>query len=394
MPDRWYFQLPTRIQFGRGGLRKLGQVAREFGRCVLLVGYRDRHVLEAAYGRAAASLGGADMTVLEFREVPPDPTAELAIEAARAASGAGVDVICALGGGSVIDAAKAAALLAKTGGSPWDYADANPNCRPVAGALPVIAVPTTAGTGAEVTPVAVLTCQGVGSRPEFPLKASISGTALYPKVALVDPDLALGSPPRLTAAAGADALAHAVESCISRRANPLSTALAEKALGLIARHLPRAVEVPDDPAARGPLALAATLAGAALGNAGVTMAHSIAHALGAMLHIPHGEAAAAATPLGLEYNKEACIEVYSRLAGCCGIAADSPDRSAHRFVEFVTEFLLSLGLPSRVEVPAGVPGDLPARLARNAFLSTAIPLKLNPRKIDEAVLAGLLERIV
>jgi len=394
MTDRWYFQLPTRIQFGRGGLRKLGQTARHFGRSVLLVGYRDCGDLEAAYGRAAASLGDAGMTVSEFREVPPDPTAELAIEAAQVASGARADVICALGGGSVIDAAKAAALLAKNGGSPWDYTDANPNCRAVADALPLIAVPTTAGTGAEVTPVAVLTCQGVGSRPGFPLKASISGTALYPKVALVDPDLALGSPARLTAAAGADALAHAVESCISRRANPLSTALAEKALGLIARRLPRAVEVPDDPAAREPLALAATLAAAALSNAGVTMAHSIAHALGAMLHVPHGEAAAAATPLGLEYNKQACVDVYSRLAGCCGVAADSPDRSAQRFVEFISEFLQSLGLPTRVELPAEVPDDLPALLARNAFLSTPIPLKLNPRKIDEAVLAKLLEQLL
>ena len=369
MLHNWEFQLPTRVVFGRGGRRKLGSLAGEFGRSVLLVGYRDRTGLEEAYRRAEDVLRGEGLGVTTFFEVAPEPTAESIIAGARVAVEASAEVIVALGGGSVIDAAKGIAALARLGGTLWDYAQVNPQSRPITTALPVVAMPTTAGTGSEVTAVAVFTHHvspgghadstvspvahadstvspvahadstvspvahadstvspvahadstvspvahadstvspvahadstvspvahadstvspggHAGLEREPPWKLTILGPALYPKVALIDPDLALGSPPQVTAACGADALAHAIEACLSRRANPFSSALAGRAAALILGNLGRAVDEPAEPGPREALALAAALAGAAFNEAGVVVNHAIAHALGSVGH--------------------------------------------------------------------------------------------------------------
>jgi len=200
MLRNWEFQLPTRIQFGPGGLRKLGDVVRQLGTSAFLVGYADRTGLEETYGRASRALAEAGMTVAEFFRVPPDPEADVALEGTERLKEAGADVVVGLGGGSVIDAAKGIAALARMGGSLWDYTGSNPNSRPITDAVPLVAVPTTAGTGTEVSSVAVFTHHGVASIADMPLKASVAGPAIRPKVALVDPELAVGSPPGLTAA--------------------------------------------------------------------------------------------------------------------------------------------------------------------------------------------------
>ena len=394
MLRNWEFQLPTRIQFGPGGLRKLGHVAREFGNSAFLVGYGDRTGLEETYARASRVLSEAGMTVAEFFHVPPDPEADLALEGAERMKDTGADVVVGLGGGSVIDAAKGIAALARMGGNLWDYTGANPNGRKITEAVPLVAVPTTAGTGTEVSAVAVFTHHGVASIAEMPLKASVAGPAIRPKVALVDPELAVGSPAGLTAACGADALGHAIEACISRRANPLSSALAGRAVRLIVRNLRPAVENPHDPKPREPLALAATLAGAAFSVAGVVVPHAIAQALGGLLHVPHGLGVAIGTPLNLRFNADRCTEQYCELADYCGISADSPQAKAARFVDCIVELLRSVGLPDRVDVPPDAPHDLVDRLVRNAFESTRVPITLNPRKIDEAALQQMFREIV
>ncbi|HYW80954.1 MAG TPA: iron-containing alcohol dehydrogenase [Thermoguttaceae bacterium] len=394
MLSRWEFQIPTRIQFGRGGVKMLGKTAAQFGSRAMLVGYKDRGGLESAYEQAAKSLARAGLSVTEFFEIPPDPDGELAIKGARLATEAQIDVLVGLGGGSVIDAAKGIGAMARMGGNLWDYAGTNPDFTPVTDSIPLIAVPTTAGTGSELTAVAVFNHHGLGSLPGIPLKASISGPAVLPKVALVDPDLTVGSPPRLTAACGADALGHAIEACMSRRANPIASSLGGRAVGLIVKHLPRAVEDPNDAEAREFLSLASTLAGAAFASAGVIMTHSMAHALGAILHIPHGAAIAAATPTVLRYNLDQCTEPYGLLAHFCGIVVNSPKEQAERFVDRITELLESVGLPGRIEVPDDAPDDLAAKLATNAFESTLKPLEWTPRDIDEPTLKELFEGIL
>jgi len=328
MLRQWQFSMPTRIEFGRGVVKNLGKTAGELGRSALLVGYRDRTGLEAACHNAAGLMREAGLGVTEFFDVPPDPDAELGEAGADRAKAAGADVIVAIGGGSVIDAAKGIAVRGRMGGRLWGYTGANPDYTPASQSLPLVAVPTTAGTGSEVSNVAVFTHYGVSSMRESPIKASISGPGVPPSVAVVDPQLAAGSPPRLTAACGADALGHAIESCMSRRANPMASLLGRRAVGLIYHNLRRAVEEPNDPKPREPLALAATLAGAAFGSAGVTVTHAIAQALGGVLHVPHGDAVALGTPLNLRINAEACEDVYAELAQECSIEGDTPSESA------------------------------------------------------------------
>jgi alcohol dehydrogenase class IV len=394
MLRNWDFQLPTRVRFGRAQLRKLGDAARELGTSALLVGYRDQSGLEGAYARAAKSLRDAGMTVTEFFEVPTDPPAELGLAGARRLTEAGADVVVGLGGGSVIDAAKGIAALAKMGGTLWDYTGANPDSRPITEAVPLVAVPTTAGTGTEVTAVAVFTHHGVSSITDMPLKCSVSGPAIRPEVALLDPDLTVGSPPALTAACGADALGHAIEARLSRRANPISSLMAGRAVGLIVENLCRAVDHPDDPQPREPLALGATLAGAAFSVAGVVVPHAISQALGGLLHVPHGLGVAIATPLSLRFNAECCVDEYAELAGFCGITGDSPQQQASRFVGCVEELLARIGIPNHVDVPPDAPDDLLDRLVRNARESTPVPITLNPRKIDDAALERMFREVL
>jgi len=280
------------------------------------------------------------------------------------------------------------------GGSLWDYAGTNPDFKPVTDSVPLIAVPTTSGTGTEVTSVAVFNHHGMGSMPEYPLKASIAGPAVLPDVALVDPELTVGSPPRLTAACGADALGHALEACVSRRANPFSSALGGRAVALIVENLRQAVENPDDVKPREQLALASTMAGTAFAVSSVVATHSMAHALGALLHVPHGEAIAAGTVRVLRYNAECCVDEYCELADYCGIAADTPEQRAAKLVDCIDELLRSVGLLDKIDVPDGSPADLAAKLARNAFESTIKPIEWNPRKVDEATLTQIFDEML
>lgn len=392
--DHWDFELPTQVQFGRNRLAQLGTAAAKYGNSALLVGYADQTGLEETYARAEKVLSLAGVAVTPFYEVPPDPVAELGQAGARQAAVAGVDLVIGLGGGSVIDCAKGIAALVKMGGELWDYAGSNPTGKTITDSLPVIAVPTTSGTGSEVSPVAVFTHHGVGSQEGIPLKASVNGPALRPKVALVDPDLSVGSPPRLTAVCGADALAHAIESCMSTKANPMSMALATRAIVLITKNLVQAVENPNDPEPREALALGSMLAGAAFGSAGVVLPHAIGQALGSLMHIPHGEAVAIGTPPNLRFNAECCQDLYCQLAHYCGTGGDTPQERSDGFVEYVIGLLKQIGLPGRVDPGEQDRDALAEKLTVNAYESTAVPIRLNPREVDHATLKSIFLEIL
>jgi alcohol dehydrogenase class IV len=382
MLRNWQYTFPARIQFGRGTLRKLGLTAKGLGQKALLVSY-DGESPTAEYCRAATkSLTEAGMSVAEFFEVLPEPSIDVAAAGAEAVARSGADMVVAVGGGSVIDAAKGIALIARQGGAIPDYADTSAERRPVAAALPIVAVPTTAGTGAEATQVAVFSSE-MG-------KLSVTAAPLRPLAVVVDSDLTLSCSPEVTAACGADALAHAMETCLSRAATPISTALAMHAVGLIAGQLARAVEQPDDRAAREALSTGALLAGMAINESGTTMTHAIAHAVGAIFDMPHGRSVALATPLNLRYNRDACRDVYGELARRCGLAAESPDALADALIEHVGGLLRRVGLRVTIPTPAAEVESLARRIARDAFAMTPTPLRLNPRPIDESALAALL----
>ncbi len=394
MSNNWDFEIPTKIQFGRGRLAQLGKIAAQFGKSAMLVGYANRTGLEKTYERAEKVLARAGIDVTKFYEVPPDPDAELGQEGARQAKAAGVDMVIGLGGGSAIDCGKGIAALVKMEGKLWEYAGSNPDGKLITDSLPVIAVPTTSGTGSEVTPVAVFTHHGVGSQEGIALKASINGPAVRPTVALVDPDLTIGAPPRLTAVCGADALAHAIEACMSTKANPMSMALATRAIVLLSKNLLQAVEDPNDPEPREALALGSMLAGTAFGNVGVVLPHAIGQALGSLLHIPHGEAVAIGTPPNLRYNAEVCQGLYRQLAHYCGTGGDTPEERADGFVNHIIELFKKLGLPDRVDPGEHDREELAEKLTINAYESTAVPIRLSPRPVDHETLKGMFLEIL
>jgi len=386
MLRQWDFFQPTRIVFGRGSVRKLAEAVAPWGRAPLWIGYRDAQGLQPIYDSTLDALRKAGLNATACPGVTPEPPGEEIAEMAAVAKAAGADVIVACGGGSVVDAAKAVALLCRTEAPLDSFFLGGREARPLTDALPVVAVPTTAGTGSEVTEIAV-----VGHRDEQgrPFKASLFGPVLRPKVAVLDPDLTLGCPAPLTAACGADALAHAIEACLSRRATPVSTLLAGEAVRLISTWLPKAVASPDDPQAREPLLLAATLAGQALSTAGVTAAHAVAHALGAVLGMPHAVAVAEATPVMLRHNLDACREEYAALAERCGLARDDSQPLPERFVEHITGLLDQLGLLRRGPAVGPVTDELLDRLVADAFAHTRAPITLNPARMNEAALRGV-----
>ncbi len=428
MLDSWEFRLSTRIRFGWGLTSKLAQILADWGRKVFWVGYRSPGQLETAYEKLRRQLHTAELVVEEFFEVGGEPNVQLVNRGAEAARAFGAEVVLGVGGGSVLDTAKAIAGLVRMGGPLEQYLPIPPvslstnsgaslpgtpnacdlpelaavpstdsrfssrtSTSRIEQALPVVAVPTTAGTGSEVTSLAVFGWEDPAGR-EMPRKLTLAAEALAPKVALVDPELTLSCPPDLTARCGADALAHAIEATLSRATSPLVHLLAEEAIIRILTSLPVALSCPQDRRAREALALAATLAGIVLQQAGATLAHGMAHALGALAGVPHGVAVAICMPIALQYNwpeASALLACWARRLGLPGLQEQD---LAHAFLAHIQDLFQKAGLPSRPKLPEAVQQDWPSLLAQNAFQTTATALKLNPRKIDPPTLADLFRK--
>ncbi|MEU1671173.1 iron-containing alcohol dehydrogenase [Streptomyces roseifaciens] len=302
---------PTTVRFGRGRLAELGAVTAERGRDALLVCGRTSARRHGHLDAALSSLADAGVRVTVFDDVSPDPRAHEIDAAVAQAQAAGCDVVIGLGGGSALDAAKAVAVSLRHG-----------PCGPLVGRtleriadpVPVIAVPTTAGSGAEVTKGAIVT------DTDRSLKAGIRGDDLFPAVALIDPALLRSVPARVAAESGFDALAHAVEGYVARRANAITRHHAEWALGLLGHRLPQAVagdlsdEVLDD------MALAALLGGLNVANASTCLPHRVQQAMGAVprVRISHGRGLAAVYPAWLELTYAHAPGSFDRIGELLG----------------------------------------------------------------------------
>jgi alcohol dehydrogenase class IV len=290
---RFEFATATRIIFGAGTLRQLGPLAAELGRRALLV-------TGSHPGRAAGLIGqlsAAGITVSPF-VVPGEPTTDLARQGVQAGRDADADLIIACGGGSALDAGKAIAALLSNGGDPLDYLEVIGAGRPLTQpALPFIAIPTTAGTGSEVTRNAVL-----GSAAHR-IKVSLRSPLMLPRLALVDPELTYDLPRAVTISTGLDALTQLIEPFVSHRANPMTDALCREGIGRVARALPRAAADGQDAAARADMALGALWGGLALANAALGAVHGLAGPLGGMLpDAAHGAICAALLPHVMAVN--------------------------------------------------------------------------------------------
>jgi alcohol dehydrogenase class IV len=290
MADRFEFANPTRIVFGPGVVATLPEHVSQLGRRVLLVvGSRTvaREGVVARVGEGLASKG-VEHVLFETSGEPDVPTVE---RGAQVAGESGCDLVVGLGGGSALDAAKAVAALAANAEGAAAYMEVVGRGRPLENRpLPVVAVPTTAGTGAEVTRNAVVLDR------THSYKASIRSIHLYPRVAVVDPELTRSLPPEVTASTGLDALTQLLEAFVSVRATPLSDALAREGLRRAARSIHRVHAAPGDLDARADMALASLLSGLALSNAGLGAVHGFASPLGGRYPVPHGVACAALLP--------------------------------------------------------------------------------------------------
>ena len=339
---RFEFATAQRIVFGAGVRRDLPALVAGLGRRVLWVGGADvrRH------GALLAAVGAA-VDAVEVFSVSGEPTVALAEAGARQARSAGCTVVVAVGGGSALDAGKAIAALATNPGAALDYLEVVGRGQALKEApLPFIAVPTTAGTGAETTRNAVLAV------PEARVKVSLRSAAMLPRVALIDPELALGLPAAVTAATGMDALTQLIEPYLSCRANPMTDALCRDSIGRVARALPRAVLDPSDLAARSDLALGALHSGMALANAGLGAVHGFAAPIGGAFCAPHGAVCAALLAPVLRANLAALRArapqhpALARMAEVAWWLTGEPAAPAEAAADFCAQLARRLGLPS------------------------------------------------
>jgi alcohol dehydrogenase class IV len=334
---------------------------------------------------AHADLTGADLTLATFADIPGEPTTRQ-IEAGLAALRVHrADVVVAIGGGSVIDTAKALAIMARHEGQITQFGGAGAFTHP---RLPLVAVPTTAGTGSEVTRFTVIT------DPDTNVKTLITDDRLVPDVAIVDPVLTHGCPAAVTASTGLDALTHAIEAYVSRRANATTDILALGAVRAIGRWLERAWSQGDDAVARGHVMLGALHAGIAFSNASVALVHGMSRPIGAYFHVPHGIANAMLLPGVVQYSVPATPDRYRDLAQAVGLAGiDSTGPTAGElFAAWVAD------LARRLEVPSLTGYGLdPAEIRRLAPTMAADAIASgspgnNPRVPTAAEIVDLYER--
>jgi alcohol dehydrogenase len=299
---------PTKVIFGLGATEEARIEIRSLGGEKTLI-VTDEGIVRAGLAeRIKESLG--DLCVGLFSEIPQDSGVHVVNEAAKVARNLKADSLVSLGGGSVIDTAKALAILLKEGGNLEDYQGMQMLDRPQ---TLHISIPTTAGTGSEVTFAAVVKDHDRNQ------KVLLFDYHIAPNVAVLDPHMVVGLPSQITAFTGMDALTHAVEAIHVLQRNPITDALALHAIRLIATYLHRSVENGDDLLARGQMQIAATMAGMAFSNAMVGLVHAMAHSLGGRFGVPHGLANAILLPHVMRYNMGACTDQYAFVAEAMGV---------------------------------------------------------------------------
>lgn len=375
---------PTEVLFGRGRAQEVGTVVQRYGNRCLLVSGPAHSTLAPVYARLTAALTAAGVDVVHFDGVEPNPTTGLIAAGAEAARRHGATVVLGVGGGSSIDTAKAIAVEATHEGSAWDYRYCSDR-QPGPATLPIVALPTTAGTGAHVTQVSVLT------NPDLRDKSALYHDAIFPRVAIVDPDLTVTAPPFVTACTGFDVLTHAFESCLHPASSPWTTPMAVEAIGLVARHLPTAVRDGHDMEARTQLAWADTLAGLCIASAGVTLPHGIGMAIGGMYpHVAHGQALAVIYPAIAQYTWDAAVKPYAMLARLLdpSLTAQSAEQAAEASRDAIHAFLAAIGLATSLDA-LRVPR---VELSALADQSLVLPdYKGHPRVASRADVLGILE---
>ena len=374
--DHFTFNTSPSIRFGSGLIDSLGAIAAEKTLKRVLLITDPGMMATGIVKRALSSLAGADISAEVFHDVqadPPEPMIMAAVEAARVAD---VEGIIGLGGGSSLDTAKLVALLTPGAEELKDVYGVGNAKGP---RLPLILIPTTSGTGSEVTPISIVT---TGTNE----KMGVVSPVILPDVALLDPELTYGLPPHITAATGIDAMVHAIEAYASASPNnnPVSRMLATQALTLMGRSILKAVHEGTDIKARGDMLLGSMLAGQAFANSPVAAVHALAYPLGGHFHIPHGLSNALVLPHVLRFNVVTSPQPYAELAPYAfpELAKYEGQERAAAFCDALAELSSECGLQPNLRA-MDIPEDILPKLASDAMNQTRL-LVNNPREVTEA----------
>ncbi len=362
----------TRIIFGIDSVKDVGAEV-DYLKCSRAFMVTDKGVVAAGLAEKVQKALGSRFVGM-YDEVPQDSGYHIANQAAEMAREAGADCLVSVGGGSVIDTAKGMAILLKEGGRLEDYSGFQLLTRPQ---TPHIAIPTTAGTGSEVTYAFVL------KDYEKNQKLLYGDDYIIPNTAILDPVMTRTMPPMLTATTGMDALTHAIEAIHALQAEPISDTMAFGAIRLIMEYLPRCVENGDDLVARGQQQIAATMAGVAFSNAQVGLVHAMAHSVGALCGVPHGLANSILLPHVMKYNLDECPDRYAFVAEAMGVRERgmSDEEAAEAAINAVWELTKRMGVPQKLR-EVGVTEDVLPQAADMSLSDGS--LVYNPKMIFEA----------
>jgi len=367
------FRAAGEMHFGAGAIGGAGAIIQRHGGKKILVVVDPGFAKAGPFKKVTDALENRGLPFVLFDAVEPEPRVEVADRCGELAREKGCDFVLGVGGGSAMDTAKAAAILATNEGRARDFQGLDKVPRP---GLPKGMIPTTAGTGSEVTFTAVFV------NAEEKKKGGINSPFLYPEMSILDPELTLSLPPAVTASTGMDALTHAIESYTSKAASPISEMFSVEAIRRIGNALRQAVDNGSDLNARSEMLFGSLLAGIGLANAGVTAAHSLAYPLGGIYRVPHGVANALLLPAVMEYNVFSCMEKFSRIADAMGEKVEglSVREAAILAVEKVKRLARDLGVPQRLS-DLGIPQPALPEMAEEA-MKVARPLENNPRPVS------------
>lgn len=388
---------PATVLFGPGQRRQLPRLVGEIAEQVLMV-TDARMATSAEFTQIVDSIAAQGVSVLTYSGTEPDLPRRNVVDITERFGGARIDAIVGIGGGSCMDLAKVASVVLANGGDVRDYY--GEFVVPAAG-CPVITVPTTGGTGAEVTCISVIFDEDKG------MKVGVASPHLEAYAAVIDPELTLTCPPGLTAAAGADALSHLIESFTGRAKNPgaediatklyagknlLADTYARTGLALLNGSLPAVAARPGDLRARSDTLFGAYCAGMAINTAGTAGAHAIQSPIGNLTHTPHGFGISALLPYVMRYNLPARIPEFAEIGRILGVATatESELAQAHRAIERIEEILAALGAPLDLRTLGLARADF-GFVAEQALLATRLTAN-NPRELTRDAVVAILER--
>lgn len=367
------FQSPTELHIGQGSVSKITEIIKEQGACKVFVvtdkGLQAAGVTENLLKYLRET--GVEYTV--FDGVEPDPTEKVIQHAFKELQSFGADLLIAMGGGSSIDSAKAIGILATNGGEIGDYRGVGKVTKPI---LPLVAIPTTAGTGSEVTTVTVV-IDAVQK-----VKYSIGGSELAAKWAIIDAELTLTVPPHITAYTGIDALTHAIEAYTSKSAFTLTDALAKEAITLIGENLRTAVYQGNNLEARKKMLEGSLLAGLAFSNAKLGLCHVLCNPLGGHFNVPHGLANAVLLPYVTKFNVPSRLEKYANIARFLGenVEGLSTHEAANKAVTAILALNRDISIPSTLK-DVGVEEGFLTRMVEDCYMNPLV--NINPRKASK-----------